>query len=104
MWSNGYIMKAETLRSPATVTALPGAERPPRPDLEVLRDRLTDDRGNWSKIASPPPGGAGVSYHTLIRFANSEVKKPWGPFLRKMTDYYAAQDEAAKPAGRRRKA
>lgn len=103
MWSNGYIMKAAAERTAATVTHLPGAERLPRPDLEVLRDRLTDDRGNWTKIAKAAPEGAGVSYHTLIRFANGEVKKPWGPFLRKLTDYYARQDELAKPARRSRK-
>lgn len=65
-------------------------------DFEALRTRINGDYGNWSKIAET----AKVSYHTLIRFANNEVKRPYGVFIRKMKSYYAAQDAAAKKAAR----
>ena len=75
-------------------TAVMATGRPGDDDLERLRVRLVDDRGNWSQMATK--GGAGVSYHTLIRFANGEVKRPWGSFLKKVRAYYERLDAPRK--------
>lgn len=60
-------------------------------ELERLRQRLADDRGHWRRIAED----AEVSYHTLIRFANGDVKRPWGRFVARIRDFYRDVDTAS---------
>lgn len=59
--------------------------------VERLRRRLAEERGRWSAIAL----AAGVSYKTLVRFANAATDRPWGAFLKKLDEHFVRVDGSA---------